>query len=119
MRAEPGTLLEKAGKIKVVHACYVGESCQGHVLLEFCGDVLQYTIQAITWHSATITHECWDSRCIPLRKIDRECRRNRLAEESAGRRSCPGLGMKSLYQPLNLRVFQGKTIDELDPFTAD
>ena len=46
MRAEPGTLLEKAGKIVVVHACYVGESCKGQILLKFCGDVLQYAIQA-------------------------------------------------------------------------
>jgi hypothetical protein len=29
----------------------------------------------------------------------------------------PGLGIKSPYQALNLRVLQGKTIDEFDPFT--
>ena len=119
MRAEPGTLLEKAGKIKVVHACYVGESCQGQVVLEFSGDVLQYEIQASPWDSAAIRPECRDRRCITLRKINSKCRRNRLAEESAGRRSCPGLGMKGLYHALNLCVFQGKTIDEVDPFTAD
>lgn len=76
MRAEPSTLLEKAGKIIVVHACYVGESCEGQGLLKFCGDVLQYAIQTSPWHSAATAAECRWRRRISLRKIDREYRRN-------------------------------------------
>ena len=76
MRAEPSTLFEKAGKIEEVHSCYLGENYKRQVLLKVRSDVLQYSIQASSWHSTAIAAECRSRRRISLRKIDGECRRH-------------------------------------------